>query len=48
MAKAIKKEVTHELVRNGKVIFSSARKLDVVFAHQKYHRGQGVTYRESK
>lgn len=39
--------VMHELVRNGRVIFKSTRKLDTVFAHQKYTRAQGVDYRQS-
>lgn len=38
----------YQLVRNGKVIFSSERKLDTVFAHQKYRRRDGVNYREIK
>ena len=32
----------YQLVRNGKVIFSSERKLDTVFAHQKYKRKDGI------
>ena len=38
----------YQLVRNGKVIFSSTRKLDAVFAHQKYRRKDGVGFREIK
>ena len=38
----------YQLVRNGKVIFSSTRKLDSVFAHQKYRRKDGVHLREVK
>ncbi|CAC9972304.1 SesA domain-containing protein [Aeromonas phage PVN02] len=42
-------KINHELVnKQGKVLFSSTRKLDTVFAHQKYKRSQGVQYRESK
>lgn len=40
--------INYELVRAGKVIFSSQRKLDTVFAHQKYHRKDGVSFRETK
>ena len=38
----------YQLVRKGKVIFSSERKLDTVFAHQKYKRKDGVGFREIK
>lgn len=38
----------YQLVRNGKVIFSSTRKLDAVFAHRKYRRKDGVHFREVK
>lgn len=38
----------YQLVRNGKVIFSSERKLDTVFAQQKYKRKDGVGFREIK
>jgi hypothetical protein len=38
---------TYELVRNGKVIFSSTRKLDAVFKHVKYTRAQKVFLREN-
>ena len=38
----------YQLVRNDKVIFSSTRKLDAVFAHQKYKRKDGVGFREIK
>ena len=38
----------YQLVRNGKVIFSSERKLDTVFARQKYKRKDGVGFREIK
>lgn len=41
-------KINYELVRAGKVIYTSIRKLDTVFAHQKYHRGQGVSFRETK
>lgn len=46
MHKSNSKEIRHELVKNGKVVFWSHRKLDATFAHQKYRRGQGVVYRE--
>ena len=43
------KKINHELVnKQGKVLFTSTRKLDTVFAHQKYKRSQGVQYRETK
>lgn len=38
--------IKYQLVRNGKVIFSSTRKLDAVFAHQKYRRSQHVNFQE--
>ena len=38
--------IEHQLVRGGKMIMRSKRKLDVVFAHQRYSRRDGVTYRE--
>ena len=38
--------IEHQLVRGGKVIMRSKRKLDVIFAHQRYSRRDGVTYRE--
>ena len=38
----------YSLVRNGKTLMSSTRKLDVVFAHQKYTRKQGVNFVESE
>lgn len=41
-------KVNYELIRAGKVIFSSERKLDTVFAHQKYRRKDGVSFRETK
>lgn len=41
-------KVNYELIRTGKVIFSSERKLDTVFAHQKYRRKDGVSFRETK
>lgn len=42
-------KINHELVnKQGKVLFTSTRKLDTVFAHQKYKRSQGVQYRETK
>lgn len=38
--------IEHQLVRGGKVIMRSKRKLNVIFAHQRYSRRDGVTYRE--
>ena len=35
-----------QLVRNGKVIFRSKRKLDAIFEHQKYRRSQHVNFQE--
>ena len=40
--------INYELVRAGKVIFSSTRKLDTIYAHQKQRRSAGVSYRETK
>lgn len=38
----------YELVKAGKVIMSSSRKMDVTYAHQKYRRSAGVSFREVK
>jgi len=34
----------HQLKQAGKVIFESAKKIDVIFEHQKYARYERVTY----
>ena len=38
------KEIKHQLIKNNKVIFESDKKIDAIYAHQKYRRGQRVTY----
>ena len=35
-----------QLVRNGKVLFRSKRKLDAIYEHQKYRRSQHVNFQE--
>jgi hypothetical protein len=42
-----KKTLYYTLVKAGKEIFSSVKKIDAVFEHQKYKRHQKVQLRET-
>jgi len=47
MKRKTKAKKRFELFKHGKLLFSSLRKLDTIFEHNKYKRRDKVTYRET-